>query len=257
MCACVISWHLCVLLLESDYSEDSYSNSHLPPIIKKQPCRSASLLVHLRDKETDNLAEPPVKRTKLDHSLEELGQASNNQTTSMSSSPNADASSVADHQDSSHTSSFNSAHLPTDGDIPLDTSRFAKIPASDDFVCARTNIIYISSKPKTNAEVNFTIDWLYCSSTKHFNFCFKFVLLTPFNCRFLLWVSNFTAVIASLSYVHVLVLTHNPLVMIPWIPLVQFRHFVTVHVWSLFPSSNKEYNWGTNFVNSKTTSSKK
>lgn len=149
---------MCVCYLESDYSEDSYSNSHHPPI-KKQPCRSASLLEHLRDKETDNMTEPPIKRAKLDmnsHGLEELGQTSGNQISSMSSSPNAEVPSAADHQDSSHASSFNSAHLAAgDSDIPLDTTRFAKIPASpDDCGCARTNIVYIAPKPKTTTGVS-------------------------------------------------------------------------------------------------------
>jgi len=150
------------LPLESDYSEDSYSNSHLPPLIKKQSCR-ASLLVHLRDKETGNITDPPIKRTKLDmsnsHGLEELGQTSNKQISSMSPSPTADVSSVTDYQEgTSHTSSFNSAHLapdPLQSDFSLDTSRFARIPVSgDDSGCARTNIIYILSKPKNTAEVN-------------------------------------------------------------------------------------------------------
>lgn len=148
---------LVCLPLESDYSEDSYSNSRLPPI-KKQPCRSASLLDHLRDKKTDNITESAIKRTKLDmsgHSVEELGQTSNNQISSMSSSPAADVSSAPDHQDTSHTSS---AHLPTpDSDLPLDASRFARIPpsGSDDSVCARTNIVYIASKRKIGAEVKY------------------------------------------------------------------------------------------------------
>ena len=150
---------LVCLPLESDYSEDSYSNSHRPAI-KKQPCRSASLLVHLRDKETDNMAEPAIKRTKLDmssHSLKESGQTSNNQ---ISSSPAADVSSAPDHQDSGHTSSLNSAHLATpDSDLPLDASRFARIPPSggEDSVCARTNIVFIASKRKTGAVVSVTM----------------------------------------------------------------------------------------------------
>ena len=145
------------LPLESDYSEDSYTNSQRPTIKKQQPCRSASLLVHLRDKEADNMTEPANKRTKLDmsgHSVEESDQTSNNQISSMSSSPAANVSSAADHQD---TSSHASAHLATpDSDLPLDASRFARIPpsGSDDTVCARTNIVYIASKRKTGAAVS-------------------------------------------------------------------------------------------------------
>ena len=154
----IVSITFMCFLLESDYSEDSYSNSHLPPI-KKQPCRSASLLVHLRDKETDNITDPAVKRTKLDtsgHGLEELGQASNNQSALISSSPAVvDASSVPDHQDSTSSACL---AMP-DNDLPLDTTRFARIPSSDgdDCVCARSNIIYIASKPKANAEVSSAI----------------------------------------------------------------------------------------------------
>lgn len=117
------------------------------------------------------MTDPPIKRTKLDMSssrgLEELGQTSTHQISSMSPNPTTDVSSVTDHQESSHTSlSFNSAHLapdPLQSDFSLDTSRFARIPVSgDDSGCARTNIIYILSKPKS--EVN---TWLligYCSS---------------------------------------------------------------------------------------------
>ena len=147
---------LALVCLESDYSEDSYTNSHLPAI-KKQPCRSASLLVHLRDKETDNMTELPAKRPKLDksgHGLEESGQASSNQISLMSSSPTADASSAADHHDSSHTSSFTSAHAAPDSDIPLDPSRFNKIPLdADNCGCARTNIVYVGPRPKPITEV--------------------------------------------------------------------------------------------------------
>ena len=108
------------------------------------------------------MTEPPIKRTKLDtsgHSIEESGQTSNNQISSMSSSPAADVSSAPD-QDTGHTSSHNSAHLPTpDSDLPLDASRFGRIPpsGSDDSVCARSNIVYIASKRKTGAEVSITI----------------------------------------------------------------------------------------------------
>ena len=159
---CVCMSLLALICLESDYSEDSYTNSHLPPI-KKQPCRSASLLIHLRDKETDNLTEQPAKKPKLDmssHGLEESGQASSNQISSMSSSPTADASSAADHQDSSHASSFTSGHAAPDSDIPLDPARFTKIPLdADDCGCARTNIIYIAPRPKPITEVQCCIVW--------------------------------------------------------------------------------------------------
>ena len=168
---------MCVCYVESDYSEDSYTNSHLPPI-KKQPCRSASLLVHLRDKETDNLAELAAKRSKLDmsgHGLEESGQASSNQVSSMSSSPVADASSATDHQDS-HTSSFNSAHAAPDSDIPLDPSRFTKIPLdADDCGCARTNIIYVGPRPKPVTEVSYT--------------CKLLTVCMYFKCLLVLWPS--------------------------------------------------------------------
>ena len=108
------------------------------------------------------MAESAIKRTKLDmsaHSVEELGQTSN-QNSSMSSSPAVDVSSAPDHQDSGHASSLNPTHLTTpDSDLPLDASRFARVPPSggDDCVCARTNIMYIASKRKTGAEVSVTI----------------------------------------------------------------------------------------------------
>ena len=114
------------------------------------------------------MTEPSVKRTKLNlsgHSIEEqLGQSSNNQVSSMASSPAADISSVADHQDSTHASSFNSAHLvASDNDIPLNTSMFARISANpSDCACARTNIIYIAPKPKPSVEVNCCIVCDYC-----------------------------------------------------------------------------------------------
>ena len=40
--------------------------------------------------------------------------------------------------------------------IPLDPSRFARVSTGDDndFGCARTNIVYIMSKPNSNIEVN-------------------------------------------------------------------------------------------------------
>lgn len=83
------------------------------------------------------------------HGHEEPGQSSSAQISSMSSSPTADVSSTADHQDASHSSSAG-----VDSDVPLDASRFAKIPPSgDDCACARTNIIYIAPKPKITSGV--------------------------------------------------------------------------------------------------------
>ena len=119
------------------------------------------------------MIEPASKRTKLDsHIHEELGQASSNQISSMSSSPAPDASSAPDHQESGHTSSFNSAHLPTpDSDLPLDASRFARVPPTGDdesCVCARSNITYIASKPKITAEVSIVIVTIV---TIHTYFC--------------------------------------------------------------------------------------
>lgn len=104
--------------------------------------------------------DPSFKRAKPDmmssHSTEELGQNSNNQASQMSSSPAASADVVSDHQDTLNNPS--SSHLAPDtlqDDIPLDLSRFARVSTGedDDFGCARTNIMYIMPKPKSNVEV--------------------------------------------------------------------------------------------------------